>query len=129
MHPVEEPSVYRQAAARCRKIARTSSHPKDWIFMAERWVWLADVANGSWLFPSSAHFSNANEYRWDRSIITVHDRIGERVRCAFGAADFGLSRVSGGPGVSMPRFGRVAATRQTGAARASQAAAKRHSSA
>jgi hypothetical protein len=51
------------------------------------------------------------------SIITAHDCIGERVRCAFGAADFGLSRVSGGPGVGMPRFEGVAATRQTAAAR------------
>jgi class 3 adenylate cyclase len=51
------------------------------------------------------------------SIITVHDCIDERVRCAFGAADFGLSRVSGGPGVGMPRLEGVAATRQTAAAR------------
>ena len=51
------------------------------------------------------------------SIITVHDCIGERVRCAFGAADVGLSRVSGGPGLGMPRLERVAATRQTAAAR------------
>ena len=53
-----------------------------------------------------------------RSIITCRDCIYERARCAFCAGDFGWSRVSGGPGVSMPRFGRVAATRQTGAARA-----------
>ena len=52
------------------------------------------------------------------SIITVHDCICEHVRCAFGAADFGLSRVSGGPGVGMPLFGRAAAARQTGVARA-----------
>jgi hypothetical protein len=51
------------------------------------------------------------------SIITGYNCIHERVRCAFCAADFGLSRVSGGPGVGMPRLEGVAATRQTAAAR------------
>jgi len=49
------PSVYREAAARCRKAALSSSDPKEWIAMAEQWEWLADTANGSWLLPSKGH--------------------------------------------------------------------------
>jgi hypothetical protein len=55
VYPVEEPSVYREAAARCRKAAQSSTDPKDWIIMAEQWEWLAETANGSWLLPSKVH--------------------------------------------------------------------------
>ena len=49
------PSVYREAAARCRKAARSSGDPKEWIAMAEQWEWLADTADGSWLLSSKGH--------------------------------------------------------------------------
>jgi hypothetical protein len=55
VYPVEEPNVYREAAARCRKAALSSSDPKEWIAMAEQWEWLADTANGSWLVPPKAN--------------------------------------------------------------------------
>ena len=49
------PSVYREAAARCRKTARSSGDAKEWIAMAEQWEWLADTADGSWLLLSKGH--------------------------------------------------------------------------
>jgi hypothetical protein len=49
------PSVYREAAARCRKAARSSSDSKEWIAMAKQWEWLADTADGSWLLSSKGH--------------------------------------------------------------------------
>jgi hypothetical protein len=52
VYPIEDPSAYREAAARCRKEARSSTNPKEWVAMAEQWEWLADTANGSWLAPS-----------------------------------------------------------------------------
>jgi hypothetical protein len=52
------PSVYREAAARCRKAALSSTDSKEWIVMAEQWEWLADTANGSWLLPSEDHHAD-----------------------------------------------------------------------
>ena len=52
------PSVYREAAARCRKAARSSTDPKEWIVMAEQWEWLADTAGGSWLRPFKSRHHN-----------------------------------------------------------------------
>lgn len=48
-----EPSVCREAAARCRKAALSSTDPKEWILMAEQWDWLADTADGSCAMPST----------------------------------------------------------------------------
>jgi hypothetical protein len=49
------PVFCREAAARCRKTARSSTDPKEWIAMAEQWEWLADTADGSWLLSSKGH--------------------------------------------------------------------------
>jgi hypothetical protein len=57
VYPVEEPGVYREAAARCREAARSSANPREWIVMAEQWEWLADTADGSWLLPSKGNGS------------------------------------------------------------------------
>jgi hypothetical protein len=65
VYPVEEPNVYREAAARCRKAARSSSDSKEWIALAEQWEWLADTANGLWILPSRAR--NSHEQLLDLS--------------------------------------------------------------
>jgi hypothetical protein len=55
---------------------------------------------------TSPHFSNPNkESLGIASDITYRICIYEHARCAFCVGDFGLSRVSGGPGVGMPLFG------------------------
>jgi hypothetical protein len=59
VYPVEDPSIYREAAARCRMAALSSSgDPRAWIAMAEQWEWLANTANGSWLLSSKGHPNN-----------------------------------------------------------------------
>jgi hypothetical protein len=45
MDPAEEAVVFREAAARCRKAALSSTNPKEWIFMAEQWEWLAETSD------------------------------------------------------------------------------------
>jgi hypothetical protein len=42
-----EPSVCRKAAARCRKLALSSSTPREWIHLAVEWEWLAEAGEGS----------------------------------------------------------------------------------
>jgi hypothetical protein len=49
-----EPRVCREAAARCRKAALSSTNQKEWIDMAEQWEWLADTADGGWGLPSKS---------------------------------------------------------------------------
>ena len=36
-------SFCRKAAAKCRKRALSATSPEEWIFMAEKWEWLADI--------------------------------------------------------------------------------------
>jgi len=47
-----EPIDCREAAARCRKTAMSSTSPKEWILMAEKWEWLANTSEGSYQSPS-----------------------------------------------------------------------------
>jgi hypothetical protein len=43
MHPIKL-SFCRKAAAKCRKRALSATSPEEWIFMAEKWEWLADIS-------------------------------------------------------------------------------------
>ena len=66
-------------AARCRKAARSSTDPKEWLVMAEQREWLADTADGSWQLPSKGRHNGVIAKSVPKRTLSRTEELGARV--------------------------------------------------